>query len=390
MNPIEYYKSTGWKVTSPFGERTGTFAGFHRGVDLGGHPCEYPVRTPFSGIVVAARTSGMGTWGNTVCIQLDPDGKYISLNAHLHSISVRAGQRVNRGDIIGTNGGTNHSGANYSCHIHYEILHNNGSAPWRGDVWGDPEKFYLNQGGGSMSDKVIVLNAGHGGRDPGAVANGVRESEAVLPVALYCRDYLNKYYEGHRLVLPRATDKFVSLADRRLLTMREKADLYVSMHMNAFGDSSVGGFETFVYDGRLLPSTIHNQKMLHEEIYKYMSTLGIRDRGMKRSKHWEPTNIPTSVVLVEYLFLTNHREAEFAKDNDKLKEMGVATAKGIVRALNLKRKSVSPTPVPPQPDDGVMWRVVAGSYSYRSNAERVRDELEKLGYSAFLLPFNRT
>jgi len=87
----------------------------------------------------------MGTWGNTVCIKLDPDGQYISLNAHLNTITVKEGQKVAAGQQIGTNGGTNHSGSNYACHIHYEIQHNNGSAPWRGDLWGDPEEFYLDQ-----------------------------------------------------------------------------------------------------------------------------------------------------------------------------------------------------------------------------------------------------
>lgn len=144
MNPVEYHKSLGWYVTSPYGPRTGQFSGFHRGVDFGGHGCGANIRTPYDGVVVTARTSGMGTWGNTVCIELAPDGKYVSLNAHLQAITVKEGQRVKRGDIIGTNGGTNHSGGNYACHIHYEIQLNNGTAPWRGSHL-DPATFQLDQ-----------------------------------------------------------------------------------------------------------------------------------------------------------------------------------------------------------------------------------------------------
>ncbi len=140
INPVEYWVNEGWRVTSPFGPRTGRFAGFHRGVDLGGKPCGYPIKFPFrQGKVVAARTSGMGTWGHTVCVELSPD--FVTLNAHLQRISVRTGQVLKQGDVIGLNGGTNHGGANYACHIHYEILNNNGSTPWRGSIWGDPEKF---------------------------------------------------------------------------------------------------------------------------------------------------------------------------------------------------------------------------------------------------------
>ena len=155
VNPVEWYKKDGWYITSPYGQRTGLYAGFHRGVDFGGKPCGAVVKTPFAGKVVAARTSGMGTWGNTVCIELDPDGKYISLNAHLQNITVSEGARVERGDQIGTNGGTNHSGSNYACHIHYEILHNNGTAPWRGDHR-DPARFELQQQPQEPSDKFSV------------------------------------------------------------------------------------------------------------------------------------------------------------------------------------------------------------------------------------------
>lgn len=142
VNPVDYWIADGWRVTSPFGPRTGKYAGFHRGVDMGGKPCGASIKFPFkSGKVVAARTSGMGTWGNTVCIEISPD--FVTLNAHLQRAGVKVGQTLRQGDIIGLNGGSNHSGANYACHIHYEILNNNGSAPWRGTIWGDPQKFKL-------------------------------------------------------------------------------------------------------------------------------------------------------------------------------------------------------------------------------------------------------
>ncbi len=140
MNPVKFYESKGWRLTSPYGPRTGKFAGFHRGVDFGGFPCGAPVQAAFDGVVTAAKTSGMGTWGNTVCIKISEG--YTTLNAHLQSISVREGQQVKQGDIIGLNGGSNHSGASYACHIHFEVLKNNGTAPWRGDHV-DPAKFSL-------------------------------------------------------------------------------------------------------------------------------------------------------------------------------------------------------------------------------------------------------
>ena len=140
MNPVDYYKSLGWYVTSPYGPRTGAYAGFHRGVDFGGFPCGAPVQSPFDGVVTAAMTSGMGTWGNTVCVKISEE--YTTLNAHLQKILVKEGQRVKRGDIIGLNGGTNHSGANYACHVHFEVQKNTGDRPWRGTHI-DPATFSL-------------------------------------------------------------------------------------------------------------------------------------------------------------------------------------------------------------------------------------------------------
>lgn len=152
-NAVEFYRANGWYITSPYGPRTGQFAGFHRGIDFGGRPCGYSVLTPFDGVITAARTSGMGTWGNTVCQIIDgTDGKVGSLNAHLQRIDVKVNQIVKKGDRIGTNGGTNHRGPNYDCHIHYEILNQDGTAPWRGSLWGNPAKFWVEQGDPGMSE----------------------------------------------------------------------------------------------------------------------------------------------------------------------------------------------------------------------------------------------
>ncbi len=229
--------------------------------------------------------------------------------------------------------------------------------------------------------KTIVLNAGHGGRDPGAVNNRInlRESDAVLRVCLACRDHLNENYSGHRLVLPRNTDIFVGLPTRRDITRREGGDLYVSMHMNAFHDTSANGFETFTLNGPVYEETRRNQDIIHKHIMMYLSTLGIRDRGQKRSRHWEPVNVPASVVLVEYLFVSNDREGRHALDMGKCKAMGVATAEGIAEAMRLKRKQfVEPI------EEGIFYRVIAGSYQDRRNAELMCENLRRQGIAAFI------
>ncbi len=204
-----------------------------------------------------------------------------------------------------------------------------------------------------MGNRIALLNAGHGGRDPGAVSPwGPREAPAVLQIALACRDYMINRYTGHRLVLPRTDDTWIGLLTRKQIAEREGTDLYVSMHLNfarnAAGQPIGHGFESFIYTSPN-PETIRYQQAIHTEVYGYLQTLSIADRGMKRSQHWEPKNIMTSVVLLEYWFLSNERESRFAADPLILRLAGEATARGIATALKLPDKEApKPTPAEPQ------------------------------------------
>lgn len=145
MNPIEYFRSLGWYVTSKYGPRSGQFAGFHNGTDLGGHPCNANIRTPFGGRVRLATGNGTGTWGNLIVIEIAPG--LLQLTAHHNAFKVKVGDVVKPGDIIGTNGGTNNTSRPYACHIHYEIRLDDGSRAVGSGPWGDPEKFNPKQFG---------------------------------------------------------------------------------------------------------------------------------------------------------------------------------------------------------------------------------------------------
>ncbi len=92
----------------------------------------------------------------------------------------------------------------------------------------------------------IVLDPGHGGRDPGAVgAGGSAEKDRNLEIALLVRDLLSVSMPSVRVVMTREDDRYVSLGERTRLANREKADLFVSIHCNASTRREAGGFETF-------------------------------------------------------------------------------------------------------------------------------------------------
>ncbi|HET7692531.1 MAG TPA: N-acetylmuramoyl-L-alanine amidase [Gemmatimonadota bacterium] len=92
---------------------------------------------------------------------------------------------------------------------------------------------------------TIVLDAGHGGRDAGAIGpNGVREKEVTLAVVRRLADRLGGV-PGVRVVLTRDRDEFVALGERTRIANREKADLFVSIHANSAENRTAEGFETY-------------------------------------------------------------------------------------------------------------------------------------------------
>lgn len=153
INIIEELKGKGKRITSPFGWRSGGKSGntsykegMHRGVDMGGYGCGEAFAFPFPVIVTAVRTSGMGTWGNTLCVSPEVDPDHTILVAHFQSISAKVGQRYDAWQELAKVGGTTHTGVRYDCHPHIEVqTHDNNwtkSTPWRGTPI-DPEYYWL-------------------------------------------------------------------------------------------------------------------------------------------------------------------------------------------------------------------------------------------------------
>jgi N-acetylmuramoyl-L-alanine amidase len=90
----------------------------------------------------------------------------------------------------------------------------------------------------------IVIDAGHGGHDPGAQANGIDEAELVLDIALRLETLL-KAQPGLDVVLTRRTDEYIALQERTAIANREGADLFLSIHANAATDPQLRGIETY-------------------------------------------------------------------------------------------------------------------------------------------------
>ncbi len=93
---------------------------------------------------------------------------------------------------------------------------------------------------------VVVIDPGHGGKDPGAINKGIQEKDVVLGIGLKLGRYITESFPDVKVIFTRNTDVFVPLIERSRIANRSKADLFISLHANTCGTPSLRGTETFV------------------------------------------------------------------------------------------------------------------------------------------------
>ncbi len=94
--------------------------------------------------------------------------------------------------------------------------------------------------------KTIVLDAGHGGKDPGTSGSTSKEKSVSLDVVLQIEKFLRAQYPNLKVILTRRTDEFIELAERANIANKNKADFFISVHCNANDNKAIHGSETYV------------------------------------------------------------------------------------------------------------------------------------------------
>ncbi|WP_153124695.1 N-acetylmuramoyl-L-alanine amidase [Peribacillus tepidiphilus] len=225
----------------------------------------------------------------------------------------------------------------------------------------------------------IVLDAGHGGHDPGAVANGLREKDLTLAIVKRIGRMLGEY-ENAEVFYTRTDDRYLSLEERAAIANKLKADLLISVHINAGGGT---GFESYVYNGGVSSQTVALQNVLHGEILVAMRQFGnITDRGKKRANYTVLRETKMPAVLTENLFIDSN-DAKYLKNEAFLKAVGEAHARGVAKFLGLPQKAKSQ---PKQKvSDEKLHRVQVGAFADPYNAKQLAEELKKKGYPAIVV-----
>lgn len=194
----------------------------------------------------------------------------------------------------------------------------------------------------AVSNKVIVLDAGHGGKDPGAVRGEYREKDITLAISKNVQNYLSQ--AGAVVIMTRDKDcelvennfkgtfnqrKRKDLTNRVNKANQAKADLYISIHTNADVSPQWSGAQTF-YSASSEPS-----KLMAESIQQELTTiLGNTKRKAKTGSYFVIDNTKMTTVIVEVGFISNPGEAILLGDEEYQKKVAYAIYSGIVKAQN--------------------------------------------------------
>ncbi|CAL66612.1 N-acetylmuramoyl-L-alanine amidase family protein [Christiangramia forsetii] len=173
---------------------------------------------------------------------------------------------------------------------------------------------------------VVVLDAGHGGKDPGNMGNGFKEKDIALSIILKIGKSLEKY-DGVKVVYTRKTDVFVELFERGRIANEANADLFVSVHCNSH-NSQASGTETFVLG-------LNRNETNFEVAKKENSVIYLEENYEVTYEGYDPNSpesfIGLTIMQEEYLdqsiLLADKVQKEFTNDlkrkNRGVKQMGL-------------------------------------------------------------------
>jgi len=230
-----------------------------------------------------------------------------------------------------------------------------------------------------MASQTIVIDPGHGGKDPGARGrSGLREKDIVLDVGLRLRRLIKERL-GVNVIMTRETDVFIPLEERTAIANTKGADLFVSVHANASRREGAKGVETYLL-GRAtdrdamataerensasekslntlqliltdLMNTAKKEESLRLAYYVQENMIGhletrykVTDLGVKQAPFYVLVNARMPSILAEISFISNREEEKLLSDGEHRQEIAEAILKGI-------KKYIQATPLLAQPKE---------------------------------------
>ena len=186
---------------------------------------------------------------------------------------------------------------------------------------------------GGIGGKIIVLDPGHGGSDPGAIGpTGLQEKQVTLPIAEYLKSILEA--KGAKVILTRTTDVDVygphasgvdELQARVNVANGNQADAFISIHINSFSNPNVGGIATYYFDGSDQSKKLASS--VQEQIAEHNGFNG--DRGIQPGNLYVLRHSLMPSILVELGFISNPKEEGHLRESATQKDFANELAKGL-------------------------------------------------------------
>lgn len=219
--------------------------------------------------------------------------------------------------------------------------------------------------------KTVVIDAGHGGNDPGAIGpSGVKEKDVNLKIALALKKKLQANKRIERVILTRSTDRFIRLEERTAIAQKNRADLFISIHCNSSKNRKAYGIETYILSFTENPESLavaarenatnaRGASELRDIIKKYVlsskineshslahkvqnsliRTLSnnyskIKNKGVKKAPFVVLIGADVPSILVETSFISNSREEKRLISNRYIDRVATAISDGVIKYSN--------------------------------------------------------
>lgn len=173
---------------------------------------------------------------------------------------------------------------------------------------------------------TLVLDAGHGGSDPGAQRGDIQEKAITLEITEKLRKALES--RGVKVHMTRSDDTFVSLEDRVKITNTLNPDAFVSIHINSLEtNASTTGIETYYQNEQSKDLA----KFIHQSL---VAGLGAPDRGVRKARFYVINHTPVPAILAEVGFISSKEERDKLISSDYQHQIASAVADGVILFLS--------------------------------------------------------
>lgn len=190
-------------------------------------------------------------------------------------------------------------------------------------------------------DKIVVIDAGHGGKDPGAGAENykVKESDIALKLSMNLKGYLEEHNDI-QVFCTRTEDVYPTLQERADLALGLEADLFISWHCNASESSRKNGTE-ILYNAEQGKEEHFNSRDFAELcLAKLVDALGTKDGGLSNRQDLHIVRRATMpMVLIETAYLSNSRDLKVLKNDEKLQEAAYAVYEVVLESFERMKET---------------------------------------------------